>query len=137
MPTRRWFSAARDAHNAAAPASTLLLATVLTMTLASFARLAAADVPARVHVSERASPERTIEVAVEAAPTEHIEAWLPGLHTHKSRLAYDPKSGYHLATLSLPQDAPDTGWCTVRVVFDGATEHDLRVALDPTTDPGA
>lgn len=123
----------RAAHAAAAPASTLLIATLLTLALATFARFAAATalaVPSTVHVSPRAAPGGTIEVAVEAPAGERIVAELPGLAT-PTPLRYDPRTGFHLATLALPADAPERGWCTVRIVFDDRVEHDLRVELIP------
>lgn len=124
----------RAAHAAAAPASTLLVATLLTLLLASFARFAAAradlTVPATIHVSPRATPGGSIEVAVEAAEGERIAASLPGLAVGTA-LEFDPQSGFHLGRLDLPEHAPDRGWCTVRVVFDDRVEHDLRVDLVP------
>lgn len=124
----------RAAHAAAAPASTLLIATLLTLALAGFARLAAAKadltVPATIHVSTHAAPGGTIEVAVEAPQGERIAVSLPGLAGERP-LDYDPSSGFHLARVPLPAHAPDRGWCTVRVVFDDRVEHDLRVDLVP------
>lgn len=124
----------RDAHSAAAPASTLLFASVLVLALAGFARLAAAEagltVPSTIHVSPRATPGGSIEVAVQAAEGERIAASLPGLAGEQA-LEFDPHSGFHLTRLALPDDAPDKGWCTVRVIFDDRVEHDLRVDLIP------
>ena len=118
----------RAAHAAAAPASTLLIATLLTLALAGFARLAFAkadlSVPSTIHVSPRAAPGGSIEVAVEAPAGERIAASLPGLADERL-LDYDPRTGFHLTRLDLPAHAPDRGWCTVRIV------HDLRVDLMP------
>lgn len=124
----------RAAHSASAPASTLLVATLLTLALAGFARFAAAEaeltVPSTIHVSPRATPGGTIEVAVQAAAGETIAASLPGL-SGEQPLDYDPATGFHLTRLALPDDAPARGWCTVRVIFDDRVEHDLRVDLVP------
>lgn len=124
----------RAAHAAAAPASTLLVATLLTLLLATFARFATARVeltpPTTIHVSPRATPGGTIEVAVEAPARERVAASLPGL-SGEIPLAFDAATGFHLGRLDLPEHAPDRGWCTVRVVFDDRVEHDLRVDLVP------
>lgn len=128
---RRWYTTARHAHTTAAPASTLLLATLVTLLLAAFARLATADTPPTIHISDRAHPDRTIQIAVQAPSHEAIQAWLPGLTPTRSHLIYDPRTGYHQTTLPLPLHAPTTGWCTVRLIFADHTEHDHRVALDP------
>lgn len=134
MTQRPWFAAARAAHAAAAPASTLLVITLVLLLLAGVARAVGGHDPA-VHVSERASPERTIEVAVEAPADAAIHANLPGLDLRLRRLAFDPRTGYHFATLTLPDDAPTRGWCTVRITFADQRERDVRVELDPTPYP--
>lgn len=135
MSRRPWYAAARAAHAAAAPASTLIIITLFLLLLAGFARATLPDGDPAVHVSERASPERTIDVAVEAPAGEAITASLPGLDLRPSRLSYDARSGYHLATLALPHDAPARGWCTVRITFPDQSERDVQVALDLEPSP--
>lgn len=134
MTRRPWFAAARAAHAAAAPASTLLIITLALLLLAGVARAVGGTDPA-IHVSERASPERTIDVAVEAPASAAIHANLPGLDLDPRRLTFDPRTGYHLATLALPPATPTRGWCTVRITFPDQSERDVRVELDPTPTP--
>jgi len=55
--------------------------------------------------------------------------YLPGLSTRHTALNYEPRLGYHLGHLMVPQTAPQRGHFTVRVVFPDGAESDLRVAL--------
>lgn len=128
-PSPSPWAALRAAHAAAAPASTLLIATILTLLIALCARVAAADVPSSIVVSQHAMPGGLIEVAVEANVGEDIAVWLPGLVHERVPLEHDARSGYYLGAIAVPGSAPDKGWCTVRVVFEDRISHDLRVPL--------
>ena len=130
---------ARAAHAAAAPASTLLWASVIALGVAfamGAAQGARAAAPTHDAVSlswlpERAAPGETIEVAM-SAPADHaLVAWLPGLDVERISLRYDAETGLHLAALRLPLSAPTRGYCTVRVQDHAAREWSYRLALAP------
>lgn len=124
-----------DSLDKVRPASSLLLATVLTVLFAFVAPVlfaqSAKDGFGPVWVSEEVPSGGTIRIAVEADGSNAYTAYLPGLSHKRLRLTYDVNTGFHSGQLKVPAGAPAQGYCTVRVINSASLEEDHRVRLLP------
>lgn len=144
MIFRRFANRLRAAHAAAAPASTLLLATIAltfiarvgfaTPLIAEPTQLESTLVDVTAWVTPRVSPGDDVEIKIEAEEGARLEAYLPGLSFDRVELTFDAEAGRFSARLLVPEAAPMPGWFTLRVVSDAGDERDFRVHLiDPLT----
>ncbi len=134
----------RAAHDAAAPASTLLLVTLLLTFLArlSFATPLIAEEPeldapltsVQAWVTPRVAPGDKVEIKIDADEDAALQAYLPGLSLDRVQLEFDAEAGRFSARLMVPKTAPMPGWFTLRVVSESGDERDFQVHLvDPPT----
>ena len=121
-------------HRLAAPASTLLWASLFAVALGLVTRITFAR-PAQsapgISVSSSTSPGGLIEVVVPGQADDHLSAYLPGLTQARVPLVYDPQTGRHRGEVQVPEDAPDRGYCTLRVIDSTPVERDRKVRLRP------
>ncbi|MCB9549930.1 MAG: hypothetical protein H6706_29330 [Myxococcales bacterium] len=125
---RRLARFARQVHQVAGPAGTLMLATVLVALIASIAR--ASDPPAPAAVPPRLAPGDAFTVTVRLPDAAPLQAYLPGLDLTRTALRFDPDRGAHVGGLVLPWFAPDRGRATLRIVGEGL-KLDVPLSLQP------
>jgi hypothetical protein len=128
---RRAFRAIRAIDEVAAPASTLLwwcLAALLVVTtLRGAAATPVHNERPEVSVGGVAVPGAALDVSVRGPAEAALQVYLPGLAHRRVPLRFDPQVGRHVGAIHIPADAPERGFCTLRVVGDG--ERDRRVSL--------
>jgi len=123
-----------ESHRLAAPASTLLFATLFAVALGMVTRVTFAKPPSpadEVSITASVSPGGLIEVAVPGRAKDRLAAYLPGLTQVRIPLVYDPDTRQHMGEIPVPETAPNRGYCTLRIVNSVPTETDRRVRLKP------
>lgn len=121
-----------ESHRIAAPASTLMLATVLAVGLGLFTRTAFSKPSISAvssWVSESASPGELIEVVVSGHNQIEFKAYLPGLTHTFVPLRFDESMGQHIGQITVPTTAPERGYCTLRIIGGAENEVDHSVRL--------
>ena len=116
-------------HRVAAPASTLLLITLIAMTLGVMTQVAKSAPNKTVYTSRHASPGGHIEVAIDDRPDRHYSAYLPGLTNISVNMVYDEQFGFHMGQIPVPSSAPKNGYCTVLIMSNGRELHNIRLRL--------
>ncbi len=119
-------------HALAAPASTLLWASILTMILGFSMRVAFGKPSHRIEqvtACSSTAPGESIQVSVQGDPNARFSAYLPGLTTQKVALSFDEGIGQHVGSITVPGHAPHHGYLTLRVVSPEPEEKDQRIRL--------
>ena len=121
-----------DTHRFAEPASTLLMVTIFAVVLGFLTRATFAG-PVTSHpqtsVSEFSNPGGVIDVIVAGPAGQTYRAYLPGLNHRQVSLNFNRETGNYIGQVGVPSDAPDQGFCTLRIVSDAQNESDHRVRL--------